>query len=330
MQDARPTGAPTREPAVSIIIPAYNAAAYIRETLDSVLAQTFDDYEIVIVNDGSPDTEELERALEPYRERIVYLAQENGGPGRARNTAIRAARGRYVALLDADDQWEPEYLAAQVAALEADPTADVVYSNGVIFGNGADVGRELMEVFPTSGEVTFEKVLTCECTVLICAVIRREALERVGGFDAHMRGTEDFDLWLRILHTGGRIIYHRQKLMRYRRIAGSLSSSDVGMFASALAVFEKVGRTMSLSDTQRRALAEVTARYHAKLRLAEGKRALAEGDTRAALDALGEANTFFKSGKLRAAVLLLRLAPGVVSGVYRLRERRDERVQARV
>src|ERR1017187_1702587 len=101
-------------PLVSVIIPAYRAAQSIAATLGSVLAQTFKDYEIIVVNDGSPDSEELEKALEPYRDRIIYLRQENQGPGGARNTGILTASGQYVALLDADDIWAPEHLAAQL------------------------------------------------------------------------------------------------------------------------------------------------------------------------------------------------------------------------
>lgn len=321
MRDERLAEA-SRTPVVSIVIPAYNAAKYIGETLDSVLAQTFDEYEIIVVNDGSPDTAELECALAPYRSRIVYLTQENGGPGRARNTAIRAARGRYVALLDADDQWEPEYLAAQVATLEADQSADVVYSNGIIFGSGEDIGRELMEAFPTRGEVTFESVLTGECTVLICAVMRREMVLRVGGFDEQVRGTEDFDLWLRILKAGGRIVCDRRKLARYRRVAGSLSSSDVRMYAQTLAVFDKIERTLDLTARERDALNGMQSRFTAQLRLAEGKQSLARGDSNAARKALSEANAFFQSGKLKAVLLLLRFAPELVQSAYRLKQRR--------
>lgn len=316
--------AATNAPAVSVIIPAYNAAALIGETLDSVLAQEFEDYEIVVVNDGSPDTPALEQALRPYAERIVYLTQENGGPGRARNTAIHASRGRYVALLDADDLWEPNYLSVQVAALEEDPTLDVVYSNGVIFGDGPGAGNELMAEFPSPGEVTFESVLTCECTVLICAVMRREAVERAGLFDESLRGTEDFDLWLRILKQGSRIGYHRLPLARYRRVRGSLSSSKTRMYRQALAVFDKVGRTMTLDAREREALGRTSARYRAMLRLEEGKEALARNDTRAAIDGLKEANEFLRSGKLRLALVLLRLAPGLVRGASGLRGRLAE------
>ena len=308
-------------PAVTIIVPSYNTAGFIAEALDSVLAQTFENYECVVVNDGSPDTEELERVLVPYRERIVYVRQENRGLSGARNTALRVSRAPLVALLDSDDLWEPSYLSVQVAALEGDPTLDVIYSNGVIFGDGPGSGRELMEEFPSPGEVTFESVVTGECTVLICAVIRREAVTRAGLFDESLRAAEDFDLWLRILKQGGRIGYHRRPLARYRRVRGSLSSSTTRMCRHALAVFDKAARTMTLTRREREALERTRARFRAMLRLEEGKEALSRNDTRAAIDGLREANEFYQSGKLRLALLLLRLAPWLVQLVYGARDR---------
>src|SRR5882762_7560487 len=104
-------GAPPR---VSIIIPAYNVAPFIRETLASVFAQTFTDFEVIIINDGSPDSEEFELAIKPYRERIRYLKQENRGASAARNAGLRAAGGELIAFLDADDLWSPNYLAEQL------------------------------------------------------------------------------------------------------------------------------------------------------------------------------------------------------------------------
>src|SRR5579863_3220302 len=94
---------------VSVVIPAYNSAEYIAEALDSVVAQTFVDYEIIVVNDGSSDTGKLEKVLVPYLRLIRYIKQENNGPSAARNVAIRAACGKYVALLDSDDRWLPTH-----------------------------------------------------------------------------------------------------------------------------------------------------------------------------------------------------------------------------
>src|SRR5439155_20455357 len=97
------------EPRVSVILPAYNAASYIEQTLQAVRAQTVSDYEVIVVNDGSPDTAEFERVIFPHRHFINYVFQMNRGAAAARNTALRIARGRYVAFLDADDFWFPTY-----------------------------------------------------------------------------------------------------------------------------------------------------------------------------------------------------------------------------
>src|SRR6516165_6057925 len=120
-------------PLVSVIIPAYNSAAHIRETLESVLSQTYHNFEVILINDGSPDTEEFECAIAPCRDRIVYIRQENGGPSAAHNAGIRRARGEYLAFLDSDDVWFPTCLAAQVdLALSRQPACDLVYSDVLV------------------------------------------------------------------------------------------------------------------------------------------------------------------------------------------------------
>src|SRR5256714_7350260 len=108
----------TPSPKVSVVIAAYNVAEYIGETLESVFNQTFTDYEVIVINDGSEDESELSKVLAPYLERIVYLRQENRGLAAARNAGIRAARGRYIAFLHADDLWESEFLRRQIKSVE--------------------------------------------------------------------------------------------------------------------------------------------------------------------------------------------------------------------
>ena len=112
---------------VSVIIPCYNTAGYVVETLESVFSQTYKDYEVVVVNDGSPDTPSLELALAPWRDKITYIKTENHGLAGARNNGIRASSGELVALLDSDDVWEPNYLEVQVSKLDENPSADIVY-----------------------------------------------------------------------------------------------------------------------------------------------------------------------------------------------------------
>src|SRR5438552_653435 len=118
---------------VSVIIPAYNVAPYIAETLKSVFAQTKSAFEVIVVNDGSPDTEKLEEVLQPFRDRIVYLKQENRGLSGARNTGIRTATGDLIALLDGDDLWMPQYIETQTEFLRSHPEYDLVYCNAVFF-----------------------------------------------------------------------------------------------------------------------------------------------------------------------------------------------------
>src|ERR1700737_3017188 len=105
-------------PKVSVIMPSYNTPTLIAECPGSVFAQDYKDLEVIVINDGSPDTAELERVLEPYRDRIVYLKQENRRACGARNNGINHARGEYVAFLDSDDSWMPTYLRTQMGHLE--------------------------------------------------------------------------------------------------------------------------------------------------------------------------------------------------------------------
>ncbi|MGH9901549.1 MAG: glycosyltransferase family 2 protein [Pyrinomonadaceae bacterium] len=308
-------------PTVSVIIPCYKVAEYVGDALDSVFAQTFEDYEVIVINDGSPDTETFERVLEPYRERIVYLKQENRGLSGARNTGIQASRGPFIALLDADDMWEPEYLSVHIAMMKSDATIDVLYPNSTLFGDRAVEGQDFMSQFPSSGEVTFEKLVTQQCNVMVSATIRREALIKAGMFDEALRSSEDFDLWLRILKQGGRIAYHRRPLARIRRRPGSLTSDPVWMCQHILRVFEKAERTMNLTPDESKAVGRQRERFRATQRLYEGKRAFFQGDVETAISSLKEANSFFRSGKLALVLLLLRLAPQMLLRVYDARDR---------
>ena len=129
-------------PKVSIIIPAYNTAGLIKGCLDSVFSQTYSDFETLVINDGSPDTLELEQVLQPYMDRIIYLKQENKRAAGARNTAIRNARGEFLAFLDSDDCWLPCHLAAQMNRLAEDTALDLVYANGMRIG---DLRRQVGE-----------------------------------------------------------------------------------------------------------------------------------------------------------------------------------------
>ncbi len=114
-------------PKVSVVIPAYQVTQFIAQTLDSVFAQTYNDFETIVVNDGCPDTAALEAVLQPYLPRLRYCRQENRGPSGTRNTGIRMARGEFIALLDSDDLWMPEFLEQQMCFLEDNPSLGMVW-----------------------------------------------------------------------------------------------------------------------------------------------------------------------------------------------------------
>lgn len=310
----------TASPLVSVIVPAYNVTEFIGEALDSILAQTFTDYEVIVVNDGSPDTEALERVLAPYMSRIVYIKQENRGVSGARNTGIKAARGSLVAFLDADDTWLPNYLEVQVARIQADPTIDVLYPNVMMFGGASENGEEFMTACPSSGEVTFERLLSQECNVSNCSIARRDALIRAGLFDESLRSAEDFDLWLRVIKQGGRIAYHRDVLARYRRRSGSLTADPIWLNRNAVQVLDKLRRTMDLTPEEQSSVDLNQRRFQAFLSFHEGKRAFFEGDKAAAIEGLTEANRFFRNRKITFALVMLRIAPRLLLRAYDLRD----------
>lgn len=311
----------TGSPKVSVIIPSYNTAQYIAETLDSVCAQTFGDYEAIVINDGSPDTEQLERVLRPYQDSIIYVKKPNGGLSSARNAGIKLARGQYVALLDSDDAWAPDYLAVQVATLDADPSVAVSYANAVIFGESLDAGRDYMSVFPSEGEVTFQSLVEMRCNVLVSALVRREWLDRVGPFDESLRTNEDFDLWLRIAQSGGRFVYHRRPLWRYRKRGGALSADPIVMWSGALRVLEKARRELNLSAGDRAAVDRRCGYVSAMMQLYNGKKAFFAGDFAVAASALAEANALLQSRKLALAVRGMRVAPRLMLKAYQARDR---------
>ena len=313
--------ATAQTPLVSVVVPAYNVAPYIGQALRSLMEQTFGRFEVIVVNDGSPDTAALEAALAPFRDRIVYVTQRNQGVSAARNHGIRLARGEYVAFLDADDEWLPHYLEEQLARAGTNPAASVFYGDAEIFGDVAQAGRRFMELSPSSGEVDFRSLVTQRCTVMTSAMVRREVFERVGGQDEALRSSEDFDLWLRAAHQGIRFDYTTRVLSRYRRREGSLSADPVWMSRHILVVLDKCLQTLPLSDDERELVRRHREHVAAELRFYEGKRAFFQRDFTSARRALEEANRVMRSRKLSVTILMLRLSPRLLGVLYDARDR---------
>jgi glycosyltransferase involved in cell wall biosynthesis len=293
-------------------MPSYNVASYIGGALESLFAQSFQDFEVIVVNDGSPDTDALLEALTPYRSRILYFEQPNRGVAAARNAAIRAAGGEWIASLDPDDLWEPQYLATQIAYIDSHPGLDLVYADAVIFGPVPEAGRTAMDLWPSRGEVTFESLATQECAIIHCAALtRRESVLRVGLFDESLPISEDFDLWLRLVKAGGRIGYHHAALARYRRRPDSLTADRLRTYSHYLLVLDKAASKLPLTPRERSALENQRRQVGARAQLVRGQEALARGDCAAAIPLLREASTTLRQRKLALAVMLLRVAPGL-------------------
>lgn len=212
-------------PRVSVITPAYEAAGFIADTLRSVQGQTYADWEAVVCDDASSDaTAEVVEALDDPRICAVRNPR-NTGPAVARNTAIAAASGELIALLDADDCYEPSYLERMVA--EHDRTgAQIIACDAYVVRDGERLDGTYYARIGARGERTLERMLVTN-TILSAAMVQRSAGDAVGWFDEALFGTEDHDLWLRILENGGRVAVLDEPLARYAVEAGSVSS-DLG------------------------------------------------------------------------------------------------------
>jgi glycosyltransferase involved in cell wall biosynthesis len=246
-------------PRVSAIVPTYNAERFLAEALDSALAQTFQDFEIVVVNDGSTDGSAVIAAAYAARhpDKVRVIHQPNQGLCHARNTALGAARGRYFALLDADDVWLPHHLADCVALLDRRPEVALVHADiERIDTVGRSLGRNV-RYWPTLAPDAFHALfLRREHVCCPTAVFRREAVERVGNFDAQFNrlGCEDRDLWLRISAVAP-IAFLPDLHARYRLHNNNMSANFDKMLSARLRLVDKFGRTSPGQPLRRRALA---------------------------------------------------------------------------
>lgn len=197
-------------PLVSVIIPAYNCARFINDTLLSVYKQTYRDWEIIVVDDGS--TDDTKDALAPHMERIRYCFQENRGAAAARNAGVRTARGDLIAFLDNDDIWLPEKLEVQVRAMQNWPDCGLVFTDGKTFtesgirSDSVISGRlhgwinenKVSDPMVAKGWFARELFFVNEISSASSVMVRKESLETVGDFDERITITDDYDLWLRI------------------------------------------------------------------------------------------------------------------------------------
>jgi glycosyltransferase involved in cell wall biosynthesis len=181
-------------PRVSVIIPTHNRKAFVQEAVDSVLAQTYEDFELIVVDDGSTDG--TGKVLKRYENRLLYLYQANQGVSAARNNGLALAQGEFIAFLDSDDLWLPKKLAIQVAFMDQHPQAQICYTDELWIRRGKRVNPKKRHA-KCSGEIYHHCLPLCIISPS-SALMRRGLFAQVGTFDPGLPVCEDYDLWLRV------------------------------------------------------------------------------------------------------------------------------------
>jgi glycosyltransferase involved in cell wall biosynthesis len=241
---------PLRSPSISVVIPAYNAERFIAEAIQSVLAQTYEVTEIIVVDDGSSD-HTCEAAAGFARTRIIK--QSNGGPGAARNTGVNAASGDWIAFLDSDDLWLPRKTEVQLGYITTD--AGVIHANRFDPINFGNLWHRQAHITPSG------------------ALVRKQALMDVGGFEESRTiiGVEDINVWLKIALTDWRFVKSEVDLFGYRPSAQSLSGNDLKMARSELASIDIVGKLVKCQPQEIERVKQASRIEYAK-NLIAGKR----------------------------------------------------------
>jgi len=310
-------------PLVSVVMPAYNAAAYLGDAVESVLAQTLRDFELIVVDDGSTDgTAAIARRFAATDRRVRVVSRPNGGPANARNTAFGIARGRVVALLDSDDIMQPHCLATQIALLEANPDVSIVTANATNCGGGTTFdGKPYWSRTAGVERVTAADIIAQEDAVCILSVFKREVHEAIGGFNPEFSRSEDYDFWLRATLAGFILLRNYEPLGFYRRHDGSWSSNEPIMLRGVLKVLRRTDGSLPTDAPEREALRRQIERFSLELPRAELRAALQRDDAAAVSKALRSVRMQPHQGILAACATLLSRWPRPLLWAYRLRHR---------
>jgi glycosyltransferase involved in cell wall biosynthesis len=327
---SEPTPPENQAPKVSVIIPAYNTAAFIAETLNSVFGQTFQDFEVIVVNDGSPDTAELEVALQPYMSRICYIKQENKGLPGARNAGIRMAHGELLAFVDSDDLWMPDYLSAQVEFLDSHPRVDASISDALLFGSGGDVVWKMLKE-GTGPILGFEQMLKRHGGQLPSAmVVRRQRVLDIGLFDERIRIGEDVEFCVRLCFPEGAIGYLGRVLVKYRQRPNSLTEDPQRRKwrVAEIDSLRRLGENLALNPAQRKVLEDEIDAAVAALALDDAYHHISEHEYRQAVQCFRSANTHYQDSRISLVTFFLSVFPPLAGRLlnWRLKRRPVRRI----
>jgi glycosyltransferase involved in cell wall biosynthesis len=232
------------KPFISIIMPAYNAESYIAESIKSVQNQSFSNWELIIINDGSSDnTSQVAQRYTHNDSRIILINQINKQQGGARNAGLKVAKGQWIAFLDADDLWDKEKLKKQLDAAESRPDADVIYTEGYIF---YDNDLNNVAQYPTKcgffpGEEMYRMEYETNYIPILSVLAKFSIVSKIGLQEEHLyyQGCEDWDYWLRMAHAGAGFLGIPDKLFYYRRHSNNMSSNSLKMRRALAATFIK-------------------------------------------------------------------------------------------
>jgi len=260
-------------PSFSILIPTYQAADTVGESIESALAQVHPAHEVIVVDDGS--TDDLDAALRPFEDRIELVRKENGGGASALNAGAAAASGEFVAILDADDAYDPHRIEALAELARVRPDLDLITTDARFLVGGREVGSFLAEnPFATRDQrlAIFES-----CFVGGWPAIRRERLRAIGGFDESLRTGYDWDCWIRLLLGGVRAGLVARPYYEYRLHPGSLTGSRLSSLWDRVRLLEEAARNPLLREDERPALERAIRRHRSRAVIAEA-RAKADGE----------------------------------------------------
>jgi glycosyltransferase involved in cell wall biosynthesis len=211
-------------PTVSIIIPVYNQGSYLVEAVDSILAQTVTDYEIIVIDDGSTDN--TPQVCAQYGDVIRLTRQENQGLAATRNNGIALARGEFLGFLDSDDTWYPHYLQTMLNLSARHPNADVFYGVAHAIDSAGNVLPQLISARKVRPNEMYWTLLRDDFLVPTCVFARREVVVNAGCFHLDTPGCEDWDLWLRLLGSGTEFVGTQEVVAQYRLHDSSMSVID--------------------------------------------------------------------------------------------------------
>ncbi len=313
-------------PRAAVIVTGYGVAHLLGEALESLRAQTFRDWECLVIDDGAPD--DVAGAVAPFLAdpRIRFLATDNRGVSGARNRAIAESRAPLITVLDGDDLLRPGYLAAMVPLMEQDATIRLGTCNARIFGaipreRNCAARRQLAGA--TRG--TLADVLDRSFNIYIGSTFRRADFDRIGGFDESLTHAEDFDLWVRLMQLGGEAHYVDQVLGDYRVRPGSASGHAERMLMGTLKVYEKARAAMDAAQPEAALLDRLIAEARRALAFEHAIDRVIDGDADEGIRQLRTFGARVSGPVWTMAFAAWRMFPALARPMLRLRRRAHRR-----